>query len=224
MNHHRVVGQIVDRGILAIVRADSSEEALEVANACFEGGVIALEITFTTPGAAEAIRCLRTRYSSRQMVIGAGTVLDPETARIAILSGAEFVVAPSVSSDTARLCNRYQIPYIPGASSVKEVIEAMEVGAAIIKVFPGEVLGSAFIKAVHGPLPQAPLMPTGGVNIENVKPWIEAGSVALGVGGNLTRAGKTGDFASVTKLAREFITAVQNARTVQNARKSGSNS
>jgi 2-dehydro-3-deoxyphosphogluconate aldolase/(4S)-4-hydroxy-2-oxoglutarate aldolase len=218
MNNHRVVGQIIDCGILAIVRAHSSEEALQVADACFEGGVIALEITFTTPGASDVIRCLRTRYGSKQMVIGAGTVLDPETARVAILSGAEFIVAPSVSADTARLCNRYQIPYLPGASSVKEVIEAMELGAAIIKVFPAEVLGPGFIKAVHAPLPQAPLMPTGGVNLENAKPWIEAGSVALGVGGNLTRAGKTGDFASVTTFARELITIVQNAR------RSGSNS
>lgn len=218
MNNHRVVGQIVDCGILAIVRANSSEQALQVADACFEGGVTALEITFTTPGASDVIRCLRTRYGPKQMVIGAGTVLDAETARIAILSGAEFVVAPSVSSDTARLCNRYQIPYLPGASSVKEVIEAMELGAAIVKVFPAEVLGPVFIKAVHAPLPQAPLMPTGGVNLENAKGWIEAGSVALGVGGNLTRAGTAGDFASVTTFARELI------KTVQNARKSGSNS
>lgn len=212
MQKLRVLEQILDCGIVAIVRADTAQEAIQAAEACFEGGVIALEITFTTPGAAEAIRCLREKYTSGNMVIGAGTVLDSETARIAILSGAQFIVAPNVSTETGRLCNRYQIPYLPGASTIKDIVEAMEVGASIVKVFPGEVLGPAFIKAVHGPLPQAPLMPTGGVNLDNARQWIEAGSVALGVGGNLTRGAKTGDFASVTKLAREFIEVVRHSR------------
>jgi 2-dehydro-3-deoxyphosphogluconate aldolase/(4S)-4-hydroxy-2-oxoglutarate aldolase len=145
--------------------------------------------------------------------LGAGTVLDPETARIAILAGAKFVVSPAVNPNTARLCNRYQIPYMPGAATICEVIEAMECGADIVKVFPGEILGPAFVKAVKGPLPQANLMPTGGVSLENVALWINAGAVAIGVGGNLTAGAKTGDFDSITRLARQFVEKVKGARS-----------
>jgi len=144
--------------------------------------------------------------------LGAGTVLDPETARIAILAGAQFVVSPSLNPETARLCNRYQIPYMPGAATIREVIEAMECGAVIVKVFPGETLGPAFVKAVKGPLPQASLMPTGGVTLENVGEWIKAGSVAIGVGSNLTAGAKTGDFSSITHLARQFVEKIKEAR------------
>jgi 2-dehydro-3-deoxyphosphogluconate aldolase/(4S)-4-hydroxy-2-oxoglutarate aldolase len=146
------------------------------------------------------------------MVIGAGTVLDPETARVAILAGAQFLVSPALSPETARLSNRYQIPYMPGAATAREVVEAMECGAEIIKVFPGETLGPAFIKAIQAPLPQASLMPTGGVSLENARTWIAAGAVALGVGGNLIAGAKTGDYASITGLARRFIAAIQQAR------------
>jgi 2-dehydro-3-deoxyphosphogluconate aldolase/(4S)-4-hydroxy-2-oxoglutarate aldolase len=144
--------------------------------------------------------------------LGAGTVLDAETARIAILAGAQFAVSPALNADTARLCNRYQVPYMPGAATMREVIEAMECGADIVKVFPGEILGPAFIKAVKGPLPQAQLMPTGGVTLENVELWIRAGSVAVGVGGNLTAGAKSGDFASITQLARQFTEKIKEAR------------
>ena len=155
---------------------------------------------------------LAKRYRPEQITIGAGTVLDPETARVAILAGAQFLVSPSVNADTARLANRYQIPYMPGACTVRDVVEAMECGADIIKVFPGETLGPEFIKAVKAPLPQASLMPTGGVSIENAATWIKAGAVALGVGGNLIAGAKTGDFQSITDLARRFIEAIRQAR------------
>ena len=149
-----------------MIRAESREQAARIAEACAEGGVAALEITFTVPGAAGVIEHLAKEFS-RKILLGAGTVLDPETARIAILAGAHFIVSPALNLDTARLCNRYQIPYMPGAATIKEVIEGMECGADIIKVFPGEILGPGFIKAVKGPLPQAQLMPTGGVGVEN---------------------------------------------------------
>jgi 2-dehydro-3-deoxyphosphogluconate aldolase/(4S)-4-hydroxy-2-oxoglutarate aldolase len=149
---------------------------------------------------------------SSQILLGAGTVLDPETARIAILAGAQFVVSPALNLHTARLCNRYQVPYIPGAGTIGEVVEAMECGADIVKVFPGEILGPAFVKAVKGPLPQASLMPTGGVTLDNVANWICAGAVAVGVGGNLTAGAKTGDFASITELARQFVEQINEAR------------
>jgi 2-dehydro-3-deoxyphosphogluconate aldolase/(4S)-4-hydroxy-2-oxoglutarate aldolase len=208
----KVLSRVVESGLVAIVRADSSDQAARIADACAQGGVAALEVTFTVPGAAAVISDLARRYQADEITIGAGTVLDPETARIAILAGAQFLVSPSVNADTARLANRYQIPYMPGACSVRDVVDAMECGADIIKVFPGETLGPAFIKAVKAPLPQASLMPTGGVSIENVAAWIKAGAVALGVGGNLIAGAKTGDFESITHLARRFIEAIREAR------------
>jgi 2-dehydro-3-deoxyphosphogluconate aldolase / (4S)-4-hydroxy-2-oxoglutarate aldolase len=208
-----IIQHICTSGLVAVVRAESSEQALRIAEACAEGGVAALEVTFTVPGVAAAIEQLSKRYEDGSLAIGAGTVLDAETARIAILSGAEFLVGPSLNVDVARLAGRYQAPYMPGAGTVAEIIAGMEAGAAIIKVFPGEVLGPAFVKAVKAPLPQAPLMPTGGVTVENAGDWIRAGAVALGVGGNLTAGAKTGDFASITKLARRFLEEIHKART-----------
>lgn len=208
----KVLSRIVDSGLVAIVRTDSPEQASRIADACARGGVAALEVTFTVPGATAVISDLAKRYQPEQLIIGAGTVLDPETARIAILAGAQFLVSPSVNTETARLANRYQIPYMPGACSVRDVVDAMECGADIIKVFPGETLGPAFIKAVMAPLPQASLMPTGGVSIENAATWIQAGAVALGVGGHLIAGAKTHDFESITDLARRFIEAIREAR------------
>lgn len=208
----KILGKIVDSGLVAVVRAEGPEQASRIADACAQGGVGAIEITFTVPGAAAAIAELVRRDVARDILIGAGTVLDPETARGAILAGAKFIVGPSLNSDTARLCNRYQVPYMPGAGTVTEIIEAMECGAEIIKVFPGETLGPSFIKAVRGPLPHACLMPTGGVSLENVGEWIRAGCVAVGVGGNLTGGAKRGDFQSISDLARQFITKIREAR------------
>jgi 2-dehydro-3-deoxyphosphogluconate aldolase / (4S)-4-hydroxy-2-oxoglutarate aldolase len=207
-----VLGKIAAAGLVAVIRADSPEQAERIAEACALGGVAALEITFTVPGATGVIEHLAKKVSS-QILLGAGTVLDPETARIAILAGAQFVVSPALNPETARLCNRYQVPYMPGAGTIREVIEAMECGADIVKVFPGEILGPAFVKAVKGPLPQAQLMPTGGVSVENVADWIKAGAVAVGAGGNLTAGAKTGDFASITKLARQFVEKIKEARS-----------
>ena len=207
-----VLEKIIASGLVAVIRADNSQQASRIAEACALGGVAALEITFTVPGASGVIEHLAKNVSG-QILVGAGTVLDPETARIAILAGAQFVVSPALNPETARLCNRYRIPYMPGAGTIREVIEAMECGADIVKVFPGEILGPAFVKAVKGPLPQAQLMPTGGVGIENVAEWIKAGAVAVGVGGNLTAGAKTGDFASITKLAQRFVDKIKEARS-----------
>jgi 2-dehydro-3-deoxyphosphogluconate aldolase / (4S)-4-hydroxy-2-oxoglutarate aldolase len=211
MSKIEVLRKIIDSGLVAVIRAEDPSQAARIADACALGGITALEITFTVPGAAEAIAHLVKKCSS-EILLGAGTVLDPETARIAILAGAQFVVSPAVNAATARLCNRYQVPYMPGAATIGEVIEAMECGADIVKVFPGEILGPAFVKAVKGPLPQAQLMPTGGVSLENVDHWIKAGSVAIGVGGNLTGGAKTGDFESITRLAKHFVDKVKEAR------------
>ncbi len=206
-----ILGKITASGLVAVIRAENPEQAERIAEACTLGSVAALEITFTVPGASGVIEHLA-KKSAGGILVGAGTVLDPETARIAILAGAQFVVSPALNPATARLCNRYQVPYMPGAGTVREVIEAMECGADIVKVFPGEILGAAFVKAVKAPLPQAHLMPTGGVNIENVADWISAGSVAVGVGGNLTAGAKTGDFASITRIGLQFAQKIKVAR------------
>jgi 2-dehydro-3-deoxyphosphogluconate aldolase/(4S)-4-hydroxy-2-oxoglutarate aldolase len=206
-----VLHKIVTSGLVAVIRAENPDQAARIADACALGGITALEITFTVPGAAGVIEHLA-RKCSKEILLGAGTVLDPETARIAILAGAHFVVSPALNPGTARLCNRYQVPYMPGAATIGEVIAGMECGADIVKVFPGDTLGPAFVKAVRGPLPQAQLMPTGGVSVENVRQWIDAGSVAIGVGGNLTAAAKTGDFASITRIAQQFVEKIKEAR------------
>src|ERR1700683_5138030 len=206
-----VLQKIVDSGLVSVIRAENSDQAARIAEACALGGVAALEITFTVPGASVVIEHLAKNCDSG-ILLGAGTVLDPETARIAILAGAQFVVSPALNQQTARLCNRYQVPYMPGAGTIGEVVEAMECGADIVKVFPGEILGPAFVKSVTGPLPQASLMPTGGVSLENVREWIKAGSSAVGVGGNLTAGARSGDFAAITRLARPFWERIKDAR------------
>jgi 2-dehydro-3-deoxyphosphogluconate aldolase / (4S)-4-hydroxy-2-oxoglutarate aldolase len=208
----KVLGKVIESGLVAIVRTNSSDQAARIAEACARGGAAAIEITFTVPGATAVIEALAKQYASGEILIGAGTVLDPETARIAILAGAQYIVSPSVSPETARLCNRYQIPYMPGASTMREIVDAMECGADIVKLFPGETLGPAFVKAVKGPLPQASLMPTGGVAVDNVAEWVKAGAVAVGVGGGLTAGAQSGNFQQITDTAKQFIERIQQAR------------
>lgn len=212
MKKEQVISEIQRVGIVAVVRAENAEKAIRIADACIEGGIPAIELTFTVPAAHRVIEQLAARYQNGEILLGAGTVMDPETARMAILSGAQYVVSPYFSEETVRLCNRYRIACMPGAMSIKEVVTAMESGADIIKVFPGEAFGPKIIKAIKGPVPQAELMPTGGVDINNVGEWIRAGAVAVGVGGALTGGAKTGDYASITKLGREFVEKIKEAR------------
>jgi len=212
MDKEKVISKICDVGIVAVVRAESSEQALKITEACIEGGVAAIEMTFTVPGAHKVIEVLAKTYTKGEIILGAGTVMDPETARIAILSGAQYVVSPYFNLDTVRMCNRYRVPCMPGAMTIKEVVEAMEAGADIIKIFPGEVFGPKIIKAIKGPIPYAKMMPTGGVSVDNVAEWIKAGAVAVGVGGALTAGAKTGDYASITRVGKEFIAKIKEAR------------
>lgn len=212
MNKENVLQKICDCGVVAVVRAENAEQAVKIADACANAGIAALEITFTVPGAADVIKRLAEVYNNGEILIGAGTVLDPETARTAILAGAQYVVSPCLNTEVVKLCNRYQVACMPGAMTIKEVVECMEAGADIVKIFPGELFGPAIIKAVKGPLPQARLMPTGGVSLDNVNEWIKAGSVAVGVGGNLTAGAKKGDFMSITDIGRQFVQKVKEAR------------
>jgi 2-dehydro-3-deoxyphosphogluconate aldolase / (4S)-4-hydroxy-2-oxoglutarate aldolase len=213
----KTLQSIVESGLVAAIRTETLDESIEVARACHQAGVGAIEITFTVPGAEGAIRELARQFPNQEFVLGAGTVLDPETARIAILAGAHYVVSPSLNEATVRLCNRYQIPCIPGAMTVEEVCRAMECGADIVKLFPGELFGPSAIQAIRGPLPQANLLPTGGVSLQNVSEWINAGAVAVAVGGALTRALKSGGKNAVTDTAREFIEKIRSARKNQRA-------
>lgn len=208
----KVLAEILESGLVAIVRTHSGDLATRIAEACARGGAAAIEITFTVPGAAAVIEHLAKEYKAGEILIGAGTVLDPETARIAILAGAQYIVSPSVNVETARLCNRYQVPYMPGAGTMREIVEAMECGADIVKLFPGETLGPAFVKAVKGPLPQASLMPTGGVSVDNVAEWIKAGAVAVGVGGSLTAGAEKDNLQLVTDTAKQFVEKIRTAR------------
>lgn len=204
--------KMADVGIVAVVRAENAEIAEKIAKACIDGGIPAIEVTFTVPGAEKVITALKEKFSKEQLIVGAGTVLDSETARIAILAGAEYIVSPAFDLETAKLCNRYQIPYMPGCMTITEMIKAMEAGADIIKVFPGSVYGPGVIKAIKGPLPQAVLMPTGGVSLGNVSEWIKNGCIAVGVGGELTGGAKTGDFQLITDTAKQFIAKIKEAR------------
>lgn len=212
MNKQEILSKIKEGGLVAVVRADNAEMAFKIADACIEGGVASIEITYTVPGATEIIKELSRKYTSGEIIIGAGTVMDSETARTAILAGAQYIVSPYLSKEVVNICNRYQIASMPGAMTVKEAVECLEAGADIIKVFPGEVLGPTFIKAVKGPMPYATMMPTGGVTLENVGEWIKAGAVAVGAGGSLTAGAKKGDYNSITELAQKFIDEIKKAR------------
>lgn len=211
MDKLQIIETVKKIGVVAVIRGNTPEEAVQISEACIAGGVTAIEVAFTTPRAHEAILTLSEKYKDNaDVVIGAGTVLDSETARLAILNGAAFIVSPAFDEDTIKLCNRYRVACMPGTTTIQGVIQALELGADIVKVFPGEVVGSKFIKAVKGPLPQAQMMPTGGVSIDNVAEWFKAGAVAVGAGGALTGGGKS--LAEITETAKKFVAAVADAR------------
>lgn len=212
MKRIKTIHQIVENGVVAVIRAESKEQGMKIIDAVKKGGIKALEITMTVPGALDIIKELSEIYKDEDVIIGAGTVLDPETARVCILAGAKYIVSPCLNLETIKLCNRYRIPVMPGVMTVTEAVTALEAGAEIIKVFPGNAYGSSIIKAFKGPIPQGNFMPTGGVNLENTAEWIKAGAVAIGTGGDLTKGAKTGDYDLVTETAKKFLKAVKSAR------------
>src|SRR5699024_3266721 len=182
---------------------ENASMAEKIADACFRGGINTLELTFTVPGADGLLKKLQDKYKDKAL-IGAGTVLDSETARVAILSGASFIVSPTFDIATAKLCNRYAVPYIPGCMTVNEMMEAADYGVSIIKLFPGDVFCPSFIGNIHGPLPHLSIMPTGGIALENINDWFNSGAVMAGVGGGITKPAKENDYQKVEQLAREF--------------------
>ncbi|MGL4847856.1 MAG: bifunctional 2-keto-4-hydroxyglutarate aldolase/2-keto-3-deoxy-6-phosphogluconate aldolase [Clostridium sp.] len=214
INKLKVLNRVLDTGVVAVIRGKDMEEALKTSKACVEGGVDILEVTFTVPKAETVIARLCEELGD-SAVVGAGTVLDSETARIAILNGAQFIVGPNFDLETAKLCNRYQIPYMAGCMTINEIVKALEGGVDIVKLFPGGAFGPSIIKDIKAPLPQVSIMPTGGVSLDNIKTWIDNGCVAVGVGGALTEGAKTGDFEKVTSVAREFVEKVREARGIK---------
>lgn len=212
MDKEQILTKIQDCGIVAVVRAETTDEAQRIAEACLEGGVSAIELTFAVPHADKVIEFLANKYSPEEMILGAGTVMDSQTARMAMLCGAQYIVSPYFDIETVKLCNRYRMAVMPGVMSVREAVMAMEAGADILKIFPADLFGPKIIKDIKGPLPYAKMMPTGGVTADNAGEWIKAGAVALGAGGSLTAGAKTGDYALITETAKRFVKNIKAAR------------
>jgi len=211
--HFEILKKILDEKIVAIVRLDSGEQLVHVAEALNAGGISVIEFTCSTPGALEMIKEASGRFGE-EVLIGAGTVLDPETARAAILAGAEFIVSPTINPDTIKMCKRYGKPSIAGAMTPSEMLTVWEAGADLVKVFPASVIGGVdYIKAVLAPLPQLRLVPTGGVNADNAAQSLKAGAVVVAVGGNLVdkKVVSRGDWAAITAEAQRLVSAVRNA-------------
>ena len=214
MDRNDIIKQIEDIGIVPVVRAASSDEAMRAIDAIKEGGISVLEITMTVPGAVRVIEEVCKRYG-KDATVGAGTVLDPETARICMLSGAQFIVSPALNLDTIAMCRRYGVPIMPGALTPTEVITAWTAGADFVKVFPaGSVGGAGYIKNLLGPLPQVKIVPTGGVSLKTAADFIKAGARALGVGTDLVdvKAIRAGEAHVVTERAKQFVEIVREAR------------
>jgi len=207
------ISVIRDVGIVAIVRGTSSRSLVETAAALRDGGIKAIEVTLNTPGAVCMIEKLA-QECGNNMLVGAGTVLDPETARTVILAGAKFVLAPSLNPLVSKMCNRYSVSYIPGVFTPTEIVAAWESGAQIVKIFPAGSVGPRYIRELRGPLSQIEMMPVGGVTLENAADFIRAGASALGIGSELIdrQAVDMGNFDLITKKARQFINAVKEGR------------
>ena len=201
---HSIIAQITETKVVAVIRGNDSEEAIQLSKAAVEGGIQAIELTYTTPQIAKVFEAL----SETDALIGAGTVLDAETARHAILAGAKFVVSPQFNEEVARLCNRYGVPYFPGCMTIREITKALELGCDVLKLFPANNFDPSFIKSVKGPLPHVNIMPTGGINQSNMNDWIAAGAVAVGIGSDLNKAYASGGYEAVVALSQQYMDTV----------------
>jgi len=210
---HVINASIRKAGIVAIMRANNSDQLLAAADAVKAGGVNAIEVTMTTPGAIKVIEQATARYGE-EVIFGVGSVLDPETARAAILAGAQFVVCPTLRLSTIEMCHRYDVPVVPGAYTATEALTAWEAGADLVKIFPASVGGPKYIKALKGPLPQIPMVPVGGVNLDTTADFIRAGSEVVGVGGSLINQKllDAKEFETITANARRYREEVQKGR------------
>jgi 2-dehydro-3-deoxyphosphogluconate aldolase/(4S)-4-hydroxy-2-oxoglutarate aldolase len=205
---------VLDCGIVAVVRSPDSQQLVDVVRALAEGGVTVAEITMTVPGALDVVKAVRAALGDR-VLLGAGTILDPETARAAILAGAEYIVAPTINLEVIRLCQRYDKLVMPGAFTPTEILAAWEAGADIVKVFPADVVGPVFFKAIKGPLPQVRVMPTGGVDLNTASAFLQAGACCLGVGGQLVEPAAVAarNFTRIRELAEKYVSIVKETRS-----------
>jgi 2-dehydro-3-deoxyphosphogluconate aldolase/(4S)-4-hydroxy-2-oxoglutarate aldolase len=213
MSKENDLKRVLDSGIVAVVRSTDSQQLVEVARALADGGVTTIEITMTVPNALDVVRQVKQVLGDR-LLLGAGTILDTETARAALLAGAEYLVAPTVNLDVIRLCQRYDKLVMPGAFTPTEILTAWEAGADIVKVFPAEIVGPAFFRAVRAPLPQIKMMPTGGVDLNTAAEFLKAGACCLGIGSQLvdTKAIADRNFDRIRDLARQYVAIVKQFR------------
>lgn len=200
MKKFEVIHQLKEHKIVAVIRGNTVNEATEIIQGAVQGGIRLIELTYTTPFVQDVFQEIR----SLDAVIGAGTVLDSETARHAIICGAKFIVSPSFNADIAKLCNRYGVPYLPGCMTLNEIITALEAGCDIVKLFPANHFSPDFIRTVNGPLSHVEIMPTGGINANNMQEWLEAGAVAVGIGSDLTKAYAKGGLNAVVAASQEY--------------------
>ena len=202
--------RVLDHKIVAVIRADNGDLLVDVAESLLAGGVEVMEVTFTVPRATRVLEKVADRIGSR-ILLGAGTVLDTETCRAALLAGAEFIVSPAVNVEVIELCKRYSKPVMPGALTPTEVVTAWQAGADIVKIFPSEITGPKYLKALHGPLPHVRLMPTGGVNLETAAEFLRCGACALGIGSSLVdpKVVAAGDLKKIESLARQYVQIVK---------------
>ncbi|WP_077325575.1 bifunctional 4-hydroxy-2-oxoglutarate aldolase/2-dehydro-3-deoxy-phosphogluconate aldolase [Virgibacillus siamensis] len=203
--------QILDYKLVAVVRGAYPDDVMPIAEALYDGGIRIMEITMDTPRVETVIGELNSAFNG-EMVVGAGTVLDPESAKTAIMAGAKFIFSPTVNSETIKMTKRYGVVSIPGAMTPTEILTAYEHGADLIKVFPAGVMGPGYLKDVHGPMPYVPLMPTGGVNVSNVREYFEKGAVAAGLGSALVKTASplaNDDLQAITEKAKQFIDAIE---------------
>lgn len=207
MQRAELLEKVIKSGVVSVVRADSAEDAVKIVEAVVDGGIKSIELTYSVPRANDVIADLVARYADTDVVIGAGTVLEPTSARLAIIAGAQFIVSPTFNKEVAKICNLYQIPYIPGVMTPLEAQTAMEYGSELIKLFPGDIAGAAMIKDLKGPFPYINVMPSGGVNESNVAEWFKVGATAVSAGGGVTAPALTGDFVAVKSNAEKFMSA-----------------
>ena len=211
MKKYKILNQLHEHYLVSVVRGNNEGETKKIIDEIIKGGFKNIEITFTVPNAESVIERVNKEYGN-EIVLGAGTVLDAMTARIAISKGAQYIVSPHLDTEISKVCNVYSIPYLPGCSSSSEIIEALRYGSDLVKLFPGGHLGAKFIKDIKGPIPNVEIMPSGGVNLENISEWMENGSFAVGIGSDLTKEFTGNNYEVISRKAKAYVDAYRNKR------------
>lgn len=209
MDKNDVIQKIKKEKIISVIRCENQDVVEKTIDAIVESGIHLIEITMTTPNAVELIESLIKKYENTGVIIGAGTVLDEESAKKVIEAGAKFVISPILDENVINVCNKYNVLSVPGIATPTEAYTAMKFGAEIVKLFPSNIYGPAFVKTIKGPFSNIQIIPTGGVSLENIDKWLESGAIAVGIGGEFTKVAKLGDFEKVKKLSKEFVNKVK---------------